>query len=204
MGRTGEVDAVRVFACLFVLGAHLLFWWVLTLASRGPTAAASAGRDDALQVIWIEPAAQPPPLPPDTMQRPTASSTVPRRTLRAPAVSDTPIPQPGASPRDVPLSAVFIDQGRRLAVPAPDPDAFRPDPLAHRAAKLPGVQADTFHMRTPLSTQRVLRAIGGLVAGPGYTTDPCPRVASNIERLSQDGDSALLQEELRRKRQLCD
>src|SRR3546814_9182738 len=79
--------------------------------------------------------------------------------LRAPAVLDTPTPRPGASPRDVPLSAVFIEQGRRLAVPAPDPDAFRADPLAHRAAKLPGVQADTFRMHTPMSTERVLRAI---------------------------------------------
>src|SRR3546814_1918737 len=71
MGRTGEVEAGRVVACLFVLGAHLLFWWVLTLASRGP----GAGRGDALQVIWIEPAEQPPPVPPDAVQRPTASGT---------------------------------------------------------------------------------------------------------------------------------
>src|SRR3546814_6718161 len=103
--------------------------------------------------------------------------------LRAPAVLDTPTPRPGASPRDVPLSAVFIEQGRRLAVPAPDPDAFRADPLAHRAAKLPGVQADTFRMHTPMSTERVLRAIGGLFAGSGYTTDPCPRSEAHTSEL---------------------
>src|SRR3546814_1446567 len=106
------------------------------------------------------------------VQRPTASGTVPRRTLRAPAVLDTPTPRPGASPRDVPLSAVFIEQGRRLAVPAPDPDAFRADPLAHRAAKLTGVQDDTFRMHTPLSNERVLRAIGGRFAGSGHNTVP--------------------------------
>src|SRR3546814_16885182 len=94
MGRTGEVEAGRVVACLFVLGAHLLFWWVLTLASRGP----GAGRGDALQVIWIEPAEQPPPVPPAAVQRPTASGPVPRRPLRAPAVLDPPTPRPGASP----------------------------------------------------------------------------------------------------------
>lgn len=204
MGRTGEVEAGRVFACLFVLGAHLLFWWVLTLVSRGPAATAGAGTDDALQLIWIEPPAPRPPVPPDAVERLPAPGTMPRQTRRVPALADTPIAQTEASPRDVPLSAVFIEQGRRLAVPAPDSDAFRPDPLAHRAARLPGVQADTFRMRTPMSPERVLRSIGMLLAGPGYTTDPCPRVASNIERLSQDGDSALLQEELRRKRQLCD
>src|SRR3546814_20002524 len=145
MGRTGEVEAGRVVACLFVLGAHLLFWWVLTLASRGP----GAGRGDALQVIWIEPAEQPPPVPPDAVHRPTASGTVPRRTLRAPAVLDTPTPRPGASPRDVPRRAVFIEQGRRMPGPAPAPDRLRADPPAPRAANMPAVPADTLRHTTP-------------------------------------------------------
>src|SRR3546814_15817014 len=49
-----------------------------------------------------------------------------------------------------------------------------------------------------------LLKIGARAGGPGYATDPCSRVASNIGELSQLGDSERLQEELRRKRDLCD
>ncbi len=205
MGRTGGVDGDRVFACLCVLGVHLLFWTVLMRISQVPVPV--GGQGDALQVTWIEPPV--PPVPParsDVAGRTTTPLAVTRRTDRASNQTKPGIetPRTAAPASNVPLSAVFIEQARRLPAPGDDADAFGPDPLAHRPAQLPGVQADTFRMRKPMSTERVLRFIGGLVAGPGYSTDPCPRIAGNIQVLSQEGDSALLQEELRRKRALCD
>src|SRR3546814_13922096 len=77
-------------------------------------------------------------------------------------------------------------------------------PLAHRRAKLPGAVSERFRMRAPPSIRRTLLKIGAMAGGPGYATDPCSRVASNIGELSQLGDSERVQEELRRKRDLCD
>src|SRR3546814_16576287 len=59
-------------------------------------------------------------------------------------------------------------------------------------------------MRAPPSIRGTLLKIGAMAGGPGYATDPCSRVASNIGELSQLGDSERLQEELRRKRDLCE
>ena len=203
MGRTGRVDSSRVFACVFVIGAHLVFWWVLTRKIVLPVPAGDA--DDALQVTWIEP--PPPSIAPASAvaNRPDTPQPTPRRPQPEPVGPPDPALDDTATPLDrTPMSAVFIEQGRRLSRTRIDAGAFAADPLARRAAQLPGPGNDTFRMRAPISAERVLRAIGGLVGGPGYTTDPCPRVASNIGELSQLGDSELLQEELRRKRALCD
>jgi hypothetical protein len=200
MGRTGRVDFGRVFACVFVVTAHLAFFWVVTRKIVLPVPAGDA--DEALQVTWIEP--PPPSAPPASAaaSRVDAPQSVPQR---APAAPPATVKEDTVAPSDrAPMSAVFIEQGRQLSHARIQADAFAPDPLAHHAVKLPGAGNDTFRMRTPISAERVLRAIGGLVAGPGYTTDPCARVASNIQQLSQAGDSELLQEELRRKRTLCD
>src|SRR5690606_16603494 len=161
----------------------------------------------ALQVTWIEPPLPSPP-PPATEIRPDALHTATPRTPapRTPLPAETQVEAHATppSPGNVSMSAVFIEQGRELSRAAIYADAFAADPLAHRAARLPGPGTDTFRMRQPTSPERVLRSIGALIAGPGYTTDPCPRVDENIDRLSQSGDSELLQEELRRKRALCD
>ncbi len=203
MGRTGRVDPGRVFACVFVIGAHLVFWSVLTRKIVLPVPAGDA--DEALQVTWIEPPQPSAPPASAAADRPDAPQAMPRRQRPAPAVPPDPAMQDTAAPSGrAPMSAVFIEQGRQLSRTRIDADAFAADPLVHRAAQLPGPGTDTFRMRTPISPERVLRAIGGLVGGPGYTTDPCPRVASNIGELSQLGDGELLQEELRRKRALCD
>src|SRR3546814_13658817 len=73
-------------------------------------------------------------------------------------------------------------------------------PLAHKRANLPGPDNERFRMSNPPSIRGTLLKIGAVFGGPSYTTDPCQRVASNIGELSQLGDNALLQEELRRKR----
>lgn len=201
MGRTGEVEGVRVFAWLCVLGAHLAFWWVLTRKVALPEPAGDA--DDALQLTWIEPPtpalARMPAAAPDKAQQATRTRVPPTRAASPEAPSaTTPVP-------DRPMSAVFIEQARRLPGARDDGDAlFAPDPLAHRRAQLPGTGGDRFRMRAPPSIRGALLKIGAMAGGPGYTTDPCVRVAGNIGELSQLGDSELLQEELRRKRDLCD
>ena len=203
MGWTRRVDFGRVFACVFVVGAHLVFWWVLTRKIVLPVPAGDA--DDALQVTWIEPPPAPVPPPPVAAGRPDAQPPSPRRLQPVPVEPADPAVDDAAAPSDrARLGAVFLEQGRQLSRARIDADAFAADPLAHRAAKLPGPGRDRFRMREPVSPERMLRAVGALLAGPGYTTDPCPRVAENIDRLSQEGDSELLQEELRRKRALCD
>lgn len=58
-------------------------------------------------------------------------------------------------------------------------------------------------MREPISPASVVAGIGKLLGGPGYTTDPCPRIRDNIANLATGGPSELLDEELRRDRQLC-
>ena len=206
MGRTGEVDGGRVFAWLFVLGAHLVFWWVLTRKAVLPEPAGDA--DDALQVTWIEPSEL------SMAPAPTTAPDAPRRTpapVRSPPARATTRPTtPEAAPAAAPvpnrsMSAVFIEQARQPSGARDGGDTpFAPDPLAHRRAKLPGAGSDRFRMRAPPSIRGALLKIGAMAGGPGYTTDPCQRVASNIGELSQLGDSELLQEELRRKRDLCD
>ena len=58
-------------------------------------------------------------------------------------------------------------------------------------------------MRDPVTVADVANAISQLMGGPGYTTDPCPRVRQNIGALGSGGRSELLDEELRRLRKLC-
>src|SRR3546814_20912767 len=76
-------------------------------------------------------------------------------------------------------------------------------PLAHKRANLPGPDNERFRMSNPTSIRGTLLKIGAVFGGPSYTTDPYQRVASNIGELSQLGDNAPLQEELRRKSALC-
>jgi hypothetical protein len=202
MRRTGTVDGNRVFACLFVLAVHLALWWMLARKIDLPAPVGDAG--GALQVTWIDPpkpamASTPAAVPDD--RRPAPAPTRHRQQHAA-----TPDAAPAAAPvAHRPMSAIFLEQGRQLSG-ARDGDValFAPDPLAHRRPKLPGPGDDRFRMRAPPSIRGALLRIGAMAGGPGYTTDPCPRVAGNIDELSQLGDSALLQEELRRKRDLCD
>src|SRR5690606_8685159 len=138
MGETGKVDAIRVCACLVAVGAHLGLWLVFKHVARVPTPVAAAR--DGLQVTWIEP---PPPAPAPAATGPAAARDAASQRLQRPTApaADT-VPQATAPPANASMSAVFIEQGRRLAAPAPDADAFRADPLVHRAADLPGVHAD--------------------------------------------------------------
>jgi hypothetical protein len=202
MGRTGKVEFGRVFACVFVIGAHLVFWWMLTRKIALPEPVDEA--DEALQLTWIEP---PKPLVlPSPAAAPDDPRPAPTPVRKPPVRATTPEATPAAAP--VParsMSAIFIEQARQPSGARDGDDVpFAPDPLAHRRAKLPGAGSDRFRMRAPPSIRGTLLKIGAMAGGPGYATDPCSRVASNIGELSQLGDSERLQEELRRKRDLCD
>lgn len=205
MGRTGKVDGVRVVAWTFALGAHLMLLWLATRKIAPPEPASDAR--SALRLVWLEPAKSVPSVPapaaePPPSERRPAPTSAPRPPTRA-----TPAPEPAAAAAPGPgkaMSAVFIEQARQLSdIPAGGAQ-FVPDPLAHRDATLPGSGGGRFRMRAPPSIRRALLKIGTMAGGPGYTTDPCARIAGNLGELSQLGDSELLQEELRRKRALCD
>lgn len=204
MGRTGEVDFNRVLACVIVVAAHLAFFWVMTRKITLSVPAGDAG--DALQLTWIEPPASPRSTPPTPATTPVRRVPVPASMRVPPARAPAPVPtEPSvAPPSGTSLRAVFLEQARQLPGTEGDETLFVPDPLAHKRANLPGPGDARFRMRNPPSIRGTLLKIGAMAGGPGYTTDPCPRVASNIGELSQLGDSALLQEELRRKRALCD
>ena len=201
MAVTQGTRGTGVAAALIAAALHVVVMqWLL--AQRVTTRTVSA---PALQVTWIEPVAapttdgapetsrSPPPVHVQARNRSGIAPTTSRDTPdAAPAeAGDTPVPGRGhdlmreaqAWSRQQPLQAEFL-----------------PDPLRHRDVATDG----PFAMRDPVTVADVANAIGQLMGGPGYTTDPCPRVDENINRLSQSGDSELLQEELRRKRALCD
>lgn len=99
-----------------------------------------------------------------------------------------------------PLSAVFIEQGK--AVARGDTDYAR-NPLTATAPTL-GDTSERIRMREAMTAAKVVAGIGQIFGGPGYTTNPCPRIRRNIAALGTGGDSELLQEEVRRHRQFCE
>src|SRR3546814_14591002 len=118
MGRTGKVEFGRVFACVFVIGAHLVFWWMLTRKIALPEPVDEA--DEPLQLTWIEPPkplvlpipaaapADPRPAPPPARQPP----------VRAPTPAATP---PSAPVPARPLCDIFSEQARPTPTPPHPP-----------------------------------------------------------------------------------
>jgi hypothetical protein len=194
----------RVLAWCCVLIAHVLALWWLTR----PHAATQPGiESDGLDVVWVEPARPVAPTPPaDVPPQPAPSATasvqdeVDRR-LEAPSIS-TPTAEAVIDPAPA-LSAVFIEQGREWERQQHSADDFARNPLTHRTVPRAEPRRDSFAMREPVSPASVVASIGKLLNGPDYTTDPCPRIRDNINNLATGGPSELLDEELRRDRQLC-
>ena len=61
-------------------------------------------------------------------------------------------------------------------------------------------------MREPPSPQKTLQAIGRMLAGPDYTTDPCPQMRDNVYGLlpdTSDEGRRRLAWELREYRERC-
>ncbi|TKS53016.1 hypothetical protein E4582_12485 [Luteimonas yindakuii] len=200
MRQTQGTRGIGVAAALIAAALHLLvIHWLL--AQRVAPRVASA---QALQVTWIGPAA---PSIDDVAAEATASRPPARTRTRAVisivATSPVPAPDPArADAADAPAAARGHDlmrQAQAWSQRQPLRAEFVPDPLRHREAAPDG----RFAMRDPVSVADVARGIGQLFGGPGYTTDPCPRVRRNIGALGSGGNSELLDEELRRLRTLC-
>jgi hypothetical protein len=77
----------------------------------------------------------------------------------------------------------------KIRVSAPEPGQRELDPPTR--------------MREPMTVAKVARGIDTLFASPDYSTDPCPRIHANLANLNTGGDRALVDEEVRRLRRLC-
>jgi hypothetical protein len=203
MREAGKLDRDRLVAVLVVVGAHAAFCWLLLRAAAVPPLPGAG--NDALQVRWIDPPER--EAAAKTTRAPTPRSPAPRRVEPRRPQPPSGAPMHDAPESDAPMSAVFIEQGNRFAHDLVQGEAAAgADPFADRRAPLPGRAGGAFRMREPRSLQRTLRRVGQLVGGPGYSTDPCPRIRDNIASLAngEGAERELLAEELRRKNALCD
>lgn len=177
-------------AVFIVLVVHALLAWVLLhVATPRP------GHDNApLQLRW-----RLRPLVDDaTPRKPTSTSSLPAsgRARAAPAAlaEGTPVSADAhTGPTNAPPSPEpapdFLAQAAAWARDSSPASGYDTDPLRRRQVRLPGGpagQPERFAMREPLSPQQVIRSIGVLFAGPGYTTDPCPRIRRNADNLLTD------------------
>lgn len=101
----------------------------------------------------------------------------------------------------------YLAQGAAWAAETAWAVDFRPDLTASRVPRLPGgTSGGRFHMREPPSPQKTLQAIGKMLAGPDYTTDPCPQIHDNVYGLlpdTSDEGRRRLAWELREYRERC-
>lgn len=208
--RADGFGGEQIAACVAVIAVHVvLAWWLLR-----PLAPFIADPPGALQVHWIERV-----VPTAALTALDASTRIPpsQAKVKAPpgtapvsdeksapadtSIDSNPVETPHAKGR--PMSAVFLEQGRRWAaeqVPAID---FKRGPLTDREDLVAINKADQFHMREPMSVARVASGIGKLFGGPDYTTNPCPQIRANLANLNTGGDRALVDEEVRRLKRLC-
>lgn len=209
MRRNRAFDADHGWSLAVAAIVHALLaalWWM------APDRREDAPPADALQVTWIErpvPRSPPPPVQPE---REAAVAPAPRTVRAAPVPvprtrDDRRVSVPASAPAtgetSRPLSAVFLEQGSALARNEASHD-FRRNPLLDPRPAIAAPPPERIGMKTPLTPARVVAGIGQLFGGPGYTTDPCPRIRRNIGNLRTAGaQDAALQEELRRHRQFC-
>lgn len=194
--------ATQAMAWLCVVAVHAgLSWLLLQPLSRGQ---ADRREQVRLRLVFLEPSRQPSPavvasLAPVATARALSARTVRRPNLlpRSAASATEPASNSAAS------AAELLEQGRQWAREQ-SPSDFQPAPLHSRRARLPGSdRADAFRMRPPPSPKRAMHAIARAFGDPG---PPCPRVQANIAGLlaaTSDRERKLLDEELRRDRELC-
>ena len=197
--RTGKWRDAGL-ACAVVLAWHQVLGGVLLRQLRIEP---SHAKDDAIQVVFIEPHVE---LPMHGVSIPAPRA--PRALRRTPQVATTHLPAAKAlpdvsSPRQS-LSAVFLDQARaeaRLQAPI---DFGTRDPFAARPKQLPAAGVGRFRMRPTRSPKDLVAAVGGYLLAPrGYDADPCPRNRENIGNLMAAGDSAALRQEVEFERRHC-
>lgn len=181
-----------------------LAWWLWSLRSPPPVHTPAA-----LTVAWID--RVPPPSPRADLSPVPASRTAaarppansrersPRGALQAVVVA--PSSADSAPPvASAPGAAELLEQAgawARSQTPAVD---FAHDSLRHRVSPTPDGR---FAMRRGVSPEDVVRGIGQLLGGAGYTTDPCPQIRRNIANAGNGDDPALAAEEVRRLQRFC-
>ena len=193
-------------ACLCVLLIHAGLLWLISLDTWSVHL-----RDDGSRTALV--------LIHDTRSRNT-ETTAADPALSTSSLESSPLPTkrtelaasirlPPAALATPASSAELLAQGRewaRLQITSPD---FTNDPLRRPPThQTLGEDQDRFAMRKPITGDQVLSGIGQFLGlhPPGYTTDPCPRIHRNLNGLltaTSNKDRELLEEELRRKQQLC-
>ncbi len=193
-------DRDRAWAVLGVAVVFATAGWMLLKRVPPPP---PERRDVALDVTWIDRAPSPPPPSLPATPLPPLERAAAMRPRRARAQVPPGKAPAAAAPTvgDRPLTVVATDQAREWARQQAPSSDFAPDPLRRRLRTEP--TRERFRWSPPPAPADVVRAIGTLVGGAGYTTDPCPQVRENIARLSTGGHEDLLQEELRRQAALC-
>lgn len=203
-GREGWPFRLSVAALVLLLHAGFYLLFVLGQPKMAPGRA----RTEALRVEFIERPASPREVA-ATAPAPVADARAavpPPRRRRAPQPASP--PPPVADARDdvarAPLDLEWRG-GEAAAVDAGFPSVSQPTPAADSLAARAG---DRFRMRRQLSGKDVIEGTAKALGlwPEGYTTDPCPRIRSNIRSLMTDGRSSArrdLEEELRRERAAC-
>lgn len=199
----------QVVAWLGVLVVHAGLFWLLTCQGRLTTQSGSAER---LRLVFVPRSRQMAPVAPsDPLVLPPLPSRPVRPAIRPrpidlAAPAGPPLPTPSASTAEATPSSNWAEQARQSAQ-AREPLSFTADPLRNRHAQLPGGDGrGRFRMKEPLTPRKVLRAIGEMAGGRGYSQSPCPRIAANLPGLltaTSDQERELLEEELRRDREYC-
>ena len=176
-----------------------LAWWLLGLRET-----ASKAESKALAVVWIERPAPAPPAAMDVLDVAIARPDAPPPTLAPPRRDALQAVEIDAAPVDaetrLPTAADLLAQvGQWARDQAPAAD-FAHDPLRRRVA--PRAEG-RFAMRRSISPEDVVKGIGQLLGGAGYTETPCPQIRRNIANLGIGGDAELAAEEIRRLQQHC-
>ena len=202
--RTSERQerATQAMAWLCVVMVHVgLLWLLVQPLGRRP---ADKGEQVRLRLVFLEPMRPPTPIAGASLPRVATAPAVSTRSARrsiAPAVVDTATNKP--APDSVMSAMELLEQGAQWAREQ-SPPSFQATPLRSRRAQLPGGEhADAFRMRPPPSPKRVMGFIARAFGDPG---PPCPRIAANISGLlaaTSERERKLLEEELRRDRELC-
>lgn len=197
-------------AWLLVVALHAVFYWLLTFS---PAPAPGAGREERrtrLVLATMTKIAKPPPSPaPHSARQAPKAKRVPPVAAQQPVAAVPAVVAPTSTAE--PPRVQYPSWDSSPSNPRPYPIAasdFSPDPLRNRPVRLPGgSRGDRFKMAPSISpAKKVVSAIGQLLGGAGYATDPCVRIQENIAGLLADTSESgreQLQEELRRDRRHC-
>jgi hypothetical protein len=198
--RQERTTQAKAWLCVVAVHAGLL-WLLVQPPGLRP---ADKSEQLRLRLVFLEPVRPTTQVAVTSLPAVATAQAVTTRSAR-PSVALPPVDAPANKP--APDSAVpateLLEQGRRWAREQ-SPPGFQATPLRSRRAQLPGGdRADVFRMREPPSPKRVMGFIARAFGDPG---PPCPRIQANISGLlaaTSERERKLLDEELRRDRELC-